>query len=538
MAKTIYSLAIHPECIEGIQLVKRNERFSSKAEHSSAFLPISKGVTLEERIENFLETHKWSNHQISLIIPCEEVSFRVLHFPFQDKKKVKMALPFEIESEILTEREDSKYQYATQMLPDGTTRVLLLVIPTGYLQMLILLCARYDLLIKNIDCAAYKLFNSIPSPEENNPQFQVYLGVEETFINVIENQHLQAIKVFPNQLALYLQESPGIQQLDRHDLCQSILDAPKIPAPGRQNQSNPSPASLIQDEILTLCTQFNLFARTWNFRESPHVSYHGLFGILLEWDGASFKLRNGVSAHNANLAYENSPPNTLVQNPGEGTPLHSQEIKSFLSGFKPHWGILGELKKYGLRHLEGHDLSFYSEGTPMIRFLRKHRLKLVICVVFFMLMVGSSGANYFLELSYWENEIARTESQLNNILHHLLPDDSSLDIQAATTLLQTRVSQKKKLQKETRFNHRKYHILSFIKKISAALPDDESFNIKSMELNNSRFKVTGNAGSYEDLEIFTNRLSAFEEFKNKTLLPDYRKSQDKIFYTITLNHQP
>ena len=538
MAKTIYSLAIHPECIEGIHLLQRNERFAYKAEYSSALLPITKGVTLEERLENFLETHKWSSHQIFLIIPSENVSFRVLHFPFQDKKKVKMALPFEIESEVLTEKEESNYQYTMQLLPDGTTRVFLFIIPKGYLQMLILLCARHNLLIKNIDCAAYKLFKSVPPLEKKNPHFQVYLGVEESFINVIENQNLQSIKVFPNRLAAFLKEIPGLHQMDRFDFCQGILDAPQKLIPERKNHSTPSPVSLIQAEFQSLCSQFNLFTKTWNFQESLSVSFHGLLGILLEWDGTSFRLREGVSTQKTKLGKVNSRRNSFDQNLQGGTPLHSEEIKSHLSSFKTHWGILGELKKYELQHLEGHDLSFYTEGTPLIRFLQKQRLKLVMCLVFFGLMVASLGANFFLELQYLEKEIARTESQLASKLHQLLPDDANHDVQAAITLLQTRVSQKREALKETRFDQRKYQFLKFIKKVSAALPDDESFNIKSMELNNSRFRVTGNSSSYEKLEIFANRLSAFEEFKDKPLLPDYRKSKDKIFYTITINRLP
>ena len=82
MAGIIHSLAIHPQCIEGIRLLKRHERIASKAEYSSAFLAIADGVTLEERLENFMETHRWGNQQIFLIIPSEEVSLGKI-FPNQ-----------------------------------------------------------------------------------------------------------------------------------------------------------------------------------------------------------------------------------------------------------------------------------------------------------------------------------------------------------------------------------------------------------------------------------------------------------------------
>ncbi len=538
MAGIIYSLAIHPQCIEGIRLLKRHERIASKAEYSSAFLAIADGVTLEERLENFLETHRWGNQQISLIIPSEEVSFRVLHFPFQDKKKIRMALPFEIESEVLTGKEESNYQYVTQILPDGRSRVFLYIISKAYLQMLIRLCARHDLTIRNIDCAAHKLFKSVPSSGENSPRFQVYLGVEECFINVIENQHLQAIKVFPSRLATLLKEFPELRQVDRLDFCRSILQAPRISGSAKKSHPTSTPGSLIRAEIQTLCFQLNLFARTWNFHEPPRVSFHGLLGVLLEWDGASFKLHDAETTPKTNPGDSNSRSNARVRKPGDGTPSHPRDIESHLSAFTTHWGILGELKKYGLRHLPEHDLSFYSQGTPLVRFLRKHRLKLVMCGVFFILMAGSMSASYFLELRYLEKKIARTEFQIAGKLRQLLPHDSTTDVGAAIKLLRSRVAQKKEAREETRFDRRRYPVLEFIKEISAALPDDDSFTIKSMELNNSRFRVTGNASNYQDLEHFTKRLSVFEEFKDKRLLPDFRKGQNEIFYTITINRQP
>ena len=128
MPSTFYTIATHPECIEGVHLSKRGSRFSLKEEHSSAFIPTEAGVSGTEKIGYYLEAHKWKNQPIAFLVPTEETSFRTLHFPFQDKKKIQQTIPFEIDSEVLEEAEDHSYQYTIQMVSDGTANVHLLFI--------------------------------------------------------------------------------------------------------------------------------------------------------------------------------------------------------------------------------------------------------------------------------------------------------------------------------------------------------------------------------------------------------------------------
>lgn len=582
MPTTSYTLSIHPDCIEGVQLSKRNERFSIKEEHSYAFIPTENGVSVQEKIEYFLAAHQWKNHPVSFLVPTEEVSFRTLHFPFQDKKKIQQAIPFEIESEVLEETNENSYQYTLQMLPNGTTNVLLLFIRPSYLQTLIALANQHNLLIKNIDCVAHALFKSVPLAEERKIQFQIYFGVEETFINVIEDQRLQVAKAFPNRIAPYLHQYPDLFRMKPVDLSQILLAGEAVA--GKAEPSLQEGISLIREEMQSLCLQFNLFLKTWQIKGPIEASFHGMFGPLVVWNGQSFQiaLQNPrqtagndaqmVALPVAGAAQASWKSDTLIdseeigleQEPEEEDsaevpqktdtevtwnipdqssvasqfPSKAPEIVTHLSSFAPHWGILGELKKYGLRHLEGHDLSFYSEGTPFIRFLRTYRIRLAVSCLFLILAMGSLGGNYFLKLQLLEKEIEVVESQLQTRLKRLAPESINAGVSTAIASLQNKVVQKREAQKEKRFEQRTYSHLSFLKRLSQLLPDAHAFNMKRVELSASQFRVTGNADSYENLEIFKKNLAAFAEFKDKAVVPDYRKTKDQIFYTIIVNRQP
>ncbi len=517
---TSYSLSIHPECIEGIQLTKRNERFSIKAEHSSAFIPLeTKGNELE-KIENFLETHQWMNHPISLIIPTEEISFRTIHFPFQDKKKIQQTLPFEIQNEVLGEVDES-YQYTTQLLPDGTANVFLSLVPETYLQALIALTRQHDLSIRNIDCAAHLLFYSVPPLKEDKPRFQIYLGAEETFINVIEEHYLKSVKIFYNRIPQYLREYPALREIDPLTLQQMITENLAEPENSEVDEESVEYAVLLlKEELEWLCAQFNLFLKTWQLQESLHVSQHGFFCSLVAWDGKSFGLK--------------TEPDAMIASQETDLAEDDTEEVAHLSDFSVHWGILGELKKYGLSHLEGHGFSFYSEGTPLKRLLQKNRLMAMMSLLFLILSLGGFGVNFYLQLELLEKEIALTESQLQAKLKQLIPDGAT-DVDEGMAQLQNEVRQKKVDQQEMRFNMRTYNKLSFLQKISDLLPEKAPFKIRQLEYSQNRFSIKGAVDNYENLQILKSGLASFEEFKEKNIVETNSSNPEGIFFTISIN---
>ncbi|MBF0277615.1 MAG: hypothetical protein HQM13_07490 [SAR324 cluster bacterium] len=588
---TLYLLSIHPECIEGIQLSKRNERLSIKSEHSSAFIPSESGMNGIEKIGNFLEAHKWEDQAIGFIIPTEEVSFRTIHLPFQDKKKIQQTLPFEIRNEVLDDVEES-YQYTTEMLADGTANVFLSLVPEPYLEALIGLSNEHDLSIRSIDCAAHLLFKSSPLHKDEKLQFQIYLGAEETFINVIEEEHLKSVKIFPNRIPQFLGEYPDLRKLELAQLHETIAVSPRLSEDMEVNKGTVEyAASLLKAEIEGLCAQFNFFLKAWQLQDNIQVSLHGLFGTLIDWDSRNFSFKTGnqeekidakavaadrdrsagkaakvvedtmIDSREIGLADDDS--DIVSEEEGESAekntekttwnlqelPEHSksksissksrifshQESAEYLSSFSAHWGILGELKKYDLSHLEGSGHSFYSEGTPFKRFVQKHRLITFMAILFLVLSLGSFSANQYLQLELLEKEIELTDRKLQSKLKQLLPDGSS-SVEAAILQLQNGVQQKREDQREKRFNARTYNKIRFLEKLSNLLPENAPFIIRQLEYSQNRFSIKGAVDSYENLQILKSGLAGFEEFKDKNIVETNSSNPKGIFFTISINH--
>lgn len=544
MPTVCYTLSVHPECIEGVQWTKRGDRFFIQEEHSAAFPSFQAGGSVQEKVSQFLEVHQWRGHPVRFLIPTEEVAFRRLHFPFQDKKKISQVLPFEIENEVLEEAHAKNYQYLVQPQPDGSAQVLLLFARPAYLQDLIAAAHEYELLIQNVDCAAHALFQNAPPLEEAGILFQIYLGAEEVFINVIENQTLHSVKTFPSRIPAYLQQHPDLTKLSAETLLQHILEG------GAASDENQLPQGIeaLREEIQALCGQFNLFLKTWQLKGTIQLSLHGLLGVTVAWNGQAFQLWGDPSPVSEPFDAEGGNLSAELENLGESSqaPLFPQgeakaqifSVLAPLSEFAPHWGILGELKQHGLRHLEGHALSFFSQGTPLMRFLKTYGRQLLLSAFFFLLTVGSFGGNYYLQFHLLQKEIQITEQQLQTRLKNLLPPRENLEPASAIAALQANVAQKRDTHQEKRFHQRTYPYLSFLNKLSQSLPDASLFNMKRLELSDARFRVAGNAQRYEDLEVFQKNLEAFEEFQGKPVVPDYRKVKDQVFYTIIVNRSP
>ncbi|MBF0288416.1 MAG: hypothetical protein HQM14_11410 [SAR324 cluster bacterium] len=508
METTFYSLSVHSDCIEGISLEGHDQKLLIQSEYSAAFLQADEEQELSGKIEKFLEGHQWQDNYTSMIIPAEEVNFRTVLLDLQDKNKIKKALPMQIKDEFLENAAEKIYYYTIEPLPDGQSRVFLFLTQKAYLESLQTVANQRNLLIRNIDCAAHVLFKSVPYPGDVETSFQVYLGAEETFINVIEGQCLQVVKIFPNRIPVYLAEYPDLQKIVPSDFLQMVNNPTGNVEkyPDLNKESLTSLLALIQEEIQDLCRQFNMFVKGWQLSEKIHVSFHGLFQTTIAWDGKSF-----------------------AWSPADGI------AESERSAFQKHWGILGELKKYGWKYLDGPVQSFYSEVTLWLQFWRKHRMLAFAGMVLLALGIGLLTTNYFLQLHAMEKEIQVIEQQLQVKLKRLVPGKANQDRKTAIAELQNKIKKKKAAQQDARFTQRSYNNLEFLQKISTLLPESIEFRVQHLELNKARFTLKGVIDSYKSLQTLKNGIAEFTEFKGKTIVENNRSTPNGILYNISVS---
>ena len=123
MENLFYLIYVHVNCIEGICLTKDNNNFSitndivdfinKNEEKLEKKLDFGKNYWIKP-LKNFLDKQKWKDHPIAFILPSEEIIFRKIKFPFQDRKKVEQALPFELGEELIFNLSESNYSTKVQ----------------------------------------------------------------------------------------------------------------------------------------------------------------------------------------------------------------------------------------------------------------------------------------------------------------------------------------------------------------------------------------------------------------------------------------
>jgi hypothetical protein len=516
MDNVFYLLSAHSSCTEGICLTKKNnDVFITKDSVGFSVLndtdsADAKGTVSEQwlkQIGDFLDQHQWREHAIAFLLPAEDVTFRKITFPFQERKKVEQALPFELEEELMGDLADSSYSVQVHPMSEQNSEALVLLMERKRLKLLQQLCLERDLLIRNIDCAAFALFRSkinenSPLPESQD-LFQIYLGGDEAFINTIRDGRLDEIKIFPNRISEILRKNSSRMENSLPSFLQLFAKDPDGVAHEESDSEHTESFAQLKEELGWICAQFTLHLRIKNYSTESQIEVHGIFGPMIQWDGVVFRTRsfplpeaqafaersgdglifsakpetssndvittrisNDIKTPDtleelmveAKLR-EESNVKTLKENP-EAESNTSEEMEeniktaSYLASTDPqasllslierkHWGILGELRKQAEIFLEPHRLSLYHEITPWRRFLRRNRGAVAVAASFLIMISASFVWHTNAKLELLKKEIARTERLVQVELRRVLPKTSASGVKTMLLELQEKIQKQK-----------------------------------------------------------------------------------------------
>jgi hypothetical protein len=305
MDNVFYLLSASSSCIEGICLSKKNNTvFITK--DSVGFSALNESDSAEERgtdseqwikrIGQFLDSQQWRDHSITFLLPAEDVTFRKITFPFQERKKVEQALPFELEEELMGELADSAYSVQVHLMSEQNSEALVLLMERQRLEQLQQLCLERDLLIRNIDCAAYALFRSKINDNSGLPEaqdlFQIYLGGDETFVNTIRDGRLDEIKIFPNSIPEILRKHCSAVETTLPNFLQTFAKTTDTPNNAESKNAEAEAFLQLKEELRWLCAQLTLHLRIKNYSSESQIQVHGIFGPLIKWDGVVFRIRS------------------------------------------------------------------------------------------------------------------------------------------------------------------------------------------------------------------------------------------------------
>ncbi|MBS1255100.1 MAG: hypothetical protein MAG581_00899 [Deltaproteobacteria bacterium] len=605
MENVFYLVSAHSTCIEGLCLSKKNHDllitgdtigFSESESSDSGETSVPETDQWTVKIREFLDQQQWRDHAISFLLPAEDVSFRKITFPFQERKKVEQALPYELEEELMSDLSENAYSTQVYTMSEQNSEALVLLMGKQRLKQLQKLCLERDLLIRNVDCSAHALYRSMLNGETRFPEtgdvFQIYLGGDEAFMNTIRDGRLDEIKIFPNRIPLILQKHLASVGNSLPAFLQNFVKhADNVDLADEDNEKIESFTQLKQ-ELHRLCSQLTLHLRIKNYIYESQIEIHGILGPMIKWDGVVFKVRsfplpesdafaersgnNELVSDRSSHAVKLYPqtggktPDTLEElmkeakqrEESEGEPSKDEESaenkssekirkdqqsSSQLTSVNPqsslltllereHWGVLGELRDQAELFVESHQLSLYHESTPWRRFLQRNRGAVAVAVGLMIIIFTGIFWQTKTKLDLLRQEIAKSDRLIQTELRRAVPKTSASGLNSMLLELKEKIEQRKKyigISKD--FERREYNNLNFLKSISSLLSEDAPFQVDSMEYAPERFSLSGTIDSYDRLQLLKKNLQSIEEFKNKEIVESNRKSPDGIVYRISID---
>ena len=546
MDRRTYVLSTHPGCIEANYVERRGSEINllTRLDSQFFFLKGSGSDTettilekFDKNVNDYIDSHPFKDNRVLFVLPSEEITFRTLIFPFQDIRKIKQVLPFELGNEILGHLEDYHYTYQVKLVDNGQAKALVQLVPKDKRDFLVDFCAKKNWELQGILSSASLLAGLLPHDWKVGNCFQVYVGVDECFVSVLYKGDPFIVKSFPNRI---------FEVVENHYRQSEEQNSIELRERLADNTENLRP---IKNELVWLCSQINLFLKS-NVEDYSNVSisFHGVFASLFNWQNQRVSLKTNhvdqkisqgdASQSSLNQFQTSATADAKVIN-GEQA-LDTIDCKIRIMGTDENsdrnpWGILGDMPKRFPNFLDRHPLSHFSQGTPVQRFVKQNRLGLAAVILLSIIFLGSLGGNSYLQIKTKQQLITHSDLQLQQQISQILPN-SNLQADQAISHLKNLITQRMQLlQLSDNFADRNYISLKFLERLTNLMEPDTKLSLERIEFSSDRFSMNGAIDSYENLQKLKSKLQIFPEFKEKRIIESNRKSQEGILYRITVD---
>lgn len=596
MERTNLILNIHERNPEAalVRLVK--DQWVVVGRYQSEFQHHETEVNLYEKLQQFLNEHDLSNHTVTAILPAHEVYFQLLEFPFADKKKIREILPMEIEHETRFSHEELTCLADTVIqLPEEERRnpekeyaAPVFFMHNSYLDALRDILLSRQLYIKTIHCSAHFLFRTLPEAEadSNRQTFQIYLGNDECFLNIVHKNKLVRVVSFPHELSYILGLITHKGNLQRNSLVEVLLnpDSTLATLAEEDGQSISILLNQARQEIQALSCQINSSLRRHHFSPDRDILLRYALAEVLFTEDLPLKVKwhldsRPLSAGLEQTAEEERPATlevqateaqtteaipsqdsetTLPQDPPESnTELPQEAVSAKVLDSSDEtapelaadqakdkvefWGILTVLLQKPLEILLEESLSFHKENAQWAqiqRFVKINRLPFALCALLVLTFLGGFGYKYFWELDLLHNQLEQARTQLKITLRSALPTAGSLEPSKALAQLKDNIAHEKRVIEQGKpFETRSYKNLRLLEELSEMDGIDGNFVVDRLEFSDERFTLSGVVSSYENLQQLKTGLNELEAFKGQEILESNRTTRDGIIYRLTINRQ-
>ena len=508
MEPNYYVISFAPGCIEGLKIGVEKRGPSFCDEVYPKLWENDLILDSDQNLEDFIKFHNLEQGYVRVLLPASLVSTRSLSFPFSDPKKIKQALHFKVESELLQELES--IQMAYQILPNEQgAEVIVYTTPKYEIERLKQTVSHYNLLLYEVSFYGHALIHALPQDMEQNDYYQVYLGIEEVFVNCIKGKKLIKNKFFQTQfldilrylLSTELEILPNEEAELEEDEAFALLETSERSdgAPVFENE----PRKELVQEIDQLCHQLNFFFSTVPEQE---ILVYGKLADLVQFDGETFKPQ-------------------------------VEKLDQWIQNNDEQWGILSTLaQNTAFLNTQNVPVTFYSR-TKFLGFLmlRKFAIRAFIVCSLFIATSVALGVG-----SYWEETLsvqATTQNKrlLRERLQILLPDVSVQSLTQGMQLLKEKIQKKQnELKLSGPFLERTYSNLNLLKQISNAFPSFAESSIDQIKTLESELFISGKAKNYDQLEEIRTIIEGLEFFPNQTAKVTNNKTSEGVLFQIVI----
>lgn len=447
-----------------------------------------------QAMEAFLESAAWSPGVVLLVFPTEEVIFRVLEFPFQEVRKIRQALPFELEDELLDPLEEFTTDFEAIPLEDGGCRVPVYLIKRNILKELVDVLEQRGFSVLRTTFSAQVLIGGEPEPAGR--QFLVYLGTEEGFVALQDTSRLEMVE----SLATWPGEMTELVREGQYKTPRELRDY----FGENDNGESENGKNALKPRLEAAVYEINRFISLYQMGEPYTIAIQGFFAPYIEQLDTNGETRLKVAE---NMSLASSPP---------------------------FFGVLGNLAGDSRDWVSTKGISFYHTLHAWMGQLRDFRAPLFVGGALLLVLILIGGGRLIAYSSSLSSRMEVLNQQVKTTLKVPLPENSKSVKSALDKLSQEVSGLRKEKEAAARFSEYHYDVLRLVQGLSKVMKDAPQMTVEGVSYNGERFTLFGVTQNYSDSEGLRAKLLELPQFADFTGKVNHSKSGQTIRYRITI----
>ena len=467
-----YLLVLYDHAVSGVPIRQGQPLWEGRVWRSRG----SEDETPTAQLDAFLDAAGWEAGMVHLLLASNKVRFRSLLFPFKSQKRIRQALPFELENVLLEPLETLDFQTRSFSHASGTeTRVYML--PREDLLGAQAACRRHRMHLQQVGFTAEALLRS---HTPGAPGLLVYLGSDEQFIL----HHRQG-------------QIDGLKGVQPFRLAPPDADPSERTSEGSAAREEASARSL-QETVAT----FNRFIQSQGAEGKSGVEIQGSLAPLVRWQDGRLTVVEGESG-----ASEGEPPTDI---------LHILASPATLTA------------------LQRQGMNFQPKGEMWSSQWRALNAPLVAAAVFLLCTLMLYGFNEWLDIHGQQQALNRSQEQSRRLLAEVISPGTSLE--ADRIALQKKIEDlEANQQASARFEDYDYNFLQLLQSISEVYRRYPQVSLDSFRYTPKRIILSGNTPSYQEAENLRARLAQIAVLKDWQSTVSHQRLSNAITYRVVIN---